>query len=157
MQRTDRSFLQDDRAIEGLPIRLVIAIVVGVAALAIMMSILGGISGFGDTEVTVEIEDGETVDMSADDNVTFSVVDEDGEDVEGATVLFEPGTARGDIHEVSMDDGNATVTIEDFTDAVNAELASDQSRGTYEIEILPPSDSDYVDEQSNPEIVVLAN
>ncbi|MFC7196258.1 hypothetical protein ACFQL4_19210 [Halosimplex aquaticum] len=41
MRRTT-TLSQDERAIEGLPIRLVIALVVGVASLAIMMQMIGG-------------------------------------------------------------------------------------------------------------------
>jgi len=59
--RSRVSFIRDDRAIEGLPIRLVIALVVGVAALALMLNMLGGIGDVGDTEVTVRIDDGELI------------------------------------------------------------------------------------------------
>ncbi|MCW8172112.1 hypothetical protein D8S78_03500 [Natrialba swarupiae] len=60
---TDRlqSLESDDRAIEGLPIRLVIALVVGIAALSVMMNMLGGVGEFGDTEVTIEWEDDHVV------------------------------------------------------------------------------------------------
>ena len=44
-------FRDDERAIEGLPVRLVIALVVGVASLSVMMSMLSGISGLAVTEI----------------------------------------------------------------------------------------------------------
>ncbi len=37
---TRQRFRSDDRAIEGLPIRLVIALVVGVASLSVMMNMI---------------------------------------------------------------------------------------------------------------------
>jgi len=40
-----RSFRTDRRAIEGLPVRLVIALVVGVASLSVMMGMIGDIDG----------------------------------------------------------------------------------------------------------------
>ncbi|MEF8777657.1 MAG: carboxypeptidase regulatory-like domain-containing protein, partial [Natronomonas sp.] len=43
---TQRGRLWDDtRGIEGLPVRLVIALVVGVASLSVMMNMISGISG----------------------------------------------------------------------------------------------------------------
>ncbi|MCW8173338.1 hypothetical protein D8S78_20990 [Natrialba swarupiae] len=52
------SFADDDRAIEGSPIGLVIALIIGVMSLRIMLRILGGVDTFeGTTEVDVEFED----------------------------------------------------------------------------------------------------
>lgn len=55
------SLLEDGRGIEGLPIRLVIALVVSVAALAIVMSMLDGVGSVGQTEVDVEITEGDVI------------------------------------------------------------------------------------------------
>jgi hypothetical protein len=159
MKPNRRSFTEDERAIEGLPIRLIIALVVGVAALGLMLQVLGTFGGFGDEEVTVQIGSNETVDLSdaqtkQGGNVSFTVVTEGGDPVEGATVLLEPGTAQGDIIEAEVD-GNGEATV-DLSQA-NPSLQSDQNRGTYVIDILPPSDGDYTDDQENPEIVLLDN
>lgn len=160
MRRNKGEFLDDDRAIEGLPIRLIIALVVGVAALGIMMQVLGTFGGFGDEEVTAQIEEGEVLDLSeiqsgTNDTVELTIITSDGEEVEDATVLLEPGTAQGDILQAEDEDGDGTVTFS--MEEANVDLASDQNRGTYEIEILPPSDGDFTDDQSNPEIVILDN
>jgi hypothetical protein len=158
----------DNRGIEGLPIRLVIALVVGVASLAIMTSILGGLPTFESTEVEVNYDNeivtneenagtGATTDVKAWVNTT------DGEDVEDATLLVEGGTAglENGPHEVdpgtamtfTTDQADASVSSNDF----EVNLRSDQDRGTIKISVITQSDSNYVDEQENAEIIVLKN
>lgn len=44
---------EDERSIEGLAVRLVIAMIVGVASLCVMMVRVSGISGLAVTEVDV--------------------------------------------------------------------------------------------------------
>ncbi|TYT62683.1 DUF7382 domain-containing protein [Natrialba swarupiae] len=148
---TDRlqSLESDDRAIEGLPIRLVIALVVGIAALSVMMNMLGGVGEFGDTEVTIEWEDDHVV-QTGDlaESLSFSVVDEEGNELEEFTVILTAGSAQLD-DPVHVSDTN-TITVPD-----DADLRRDQDTGTLEVEIVPPSNSNYVDERSNPEIVLI--
>lgn len=160
MDQKQRSFIEDERAIEGLPIRLIIALVVGVAALGLMLQVLGTFGGIGNEEVTVEIGDNQTLDLSeaqttSGGNVTLTVVTESGGDsVEGATVILEPGTAQGDIIETEVNqNGEATIDLS----RANPSLQSGQNRGTYVIDIIPPSDGDFTDDQENPEIVLLDN
>lgn len=153
MREHDR-FVDDDRAIEGLPIRLVIALVIGVASLGIMMNMLGGIDGLSTTEVTVEYDDAVVDD---DGSVTIDVVTEEGEPVEGSTVIVTSGTAQIDtISEETGDDDNS-VTI-DFGPGATADgdvsFATNQDLGTLEIEVIPPSDGDYEDGRENPEVRV---
>jgi len=152
-----RSFSSDDRAIEGLPIRLVIALVVGVAALALMLNMLGTIGEVGDTEVTVEIIDGQTInsdDTGSDAQVTVEVIDENGNDVEDATVIASAGSAQLDgVNDVET--GDSTPEHEATFDFDGDQgLRADQDMGTLEIDVVPPSDSNYIDEQPNPEIIV---
>lgn len=165
MGQSNRSLWQDERAIEGLPIRLIIALVVGVASLGLMLNVLGGFGGIGNTEVTVEFEEGQIIEgvNSPDPNtITISVIDEEGNSVPGATILLEPGTAQGDVvqFEDENEDGEITINVENeffADDAAGVELRSDQQRGTYTVSVIPPSDSDWVDDQENPEIVIIAN
>ncbi len=157
------TFGTDNRAIEGLPIRLVIALIVGVAALAIMMNMLGGIGDFGETEVHIEYQDDQNVLHLSDlrggsEQVEMEVYAEDGETVEDATVMVSGGSAQleqtlteptgPDSHEVDFTFGDTGVDSD-------VDLRSDQNRGTLEVEIIPPADSDYVDEQANTEIVII--
>lgn len=162
--QTDGSLLQDERAIEGLPIRLVIALVVGVAALAIMMSLLDGVGSVGQTEVDVEIATDSEVIYTADVNsgeveVTMDVVSEDGEPVEDGRVMVQAGSAQLDTPQTAELNGDNTVTFTfdntDGSDGNDVELRADQNQGTLEVEIFPPSDSDYTDSLRNSEIIVI--
>ncbi|MFA9428299.1 hypothetical protein [Natronorubrum sp. A-ect3] len=151
--RSRSSFARDDRAIEGLPIRLVIALVVGVAALALMLNMLGGIGDVGDTEVTVEIHDNDQIiDPTGTEQVTVSVIDENGNEVQDATVIATAGSAQleGVVEADTIGDSNEAVLNFSNTQGLRA----DQDIGTLEIDVIPPSDSNYIDEQPNPEIRV---
>ncbi|MFP8952958.1 hypothetical protein ACLI4Z_08305 [Natrialbaceae archaeon A-arb3/5] len=143
-----RPLATDDRAIEGLPIRLVIALVVGVAALSVMMNMLGGIGEVGETEVTIEWDGDHVIEESSlSSSLSYTVVDENGNEVEDATVIVSAGSAQLD-EPVHDDSGSITIPTE-------AGLRQDQDTGTLDVEIVPPSDSNYVDEQSNPEVVIV--
>ncbi|WP_339106412.1 hypothetical protein [Haloterrigena salinisoli] len=159
--RSRLSFGGDDRAIEGLPIRLVIALVVGVAALALMLNMLGGIGDVGDTEVSVEIED-ELVEADAggtDGEVKVSVIDENGNNVENARVIATAGSAQLDgVVEAETGDGAGLEDHEALLEFDGDQsLRADQDIGTLELEVIPPSDSNYIDEQPNPEIRVASD
>lgn len=160
----DGSLLQDERAIEGLPIRLVIALVVGVAALAIMMSLLDGVGSVGQTEVDVQITEGEvlyTEELNdGPQDVTLEVVSEDGEPVDDGRVMIEAGSAQLDTAQTEELDGDNEVTVtfsgpSSGDDGNTVDLRADQNSGTLEIEIMPPSDSDYTDSLRNSEITVI--
>lgn len=146
--RTYQGFLSDDRAIEGLPIRLVIAIVVGVASLSIMMSMLGSVGSLGATELDAQ-PDEEVID-AGQQSLEVTVVDESGEPVEGATVVVDGDSAQLDeiATETSGEDGTASVQIE-------PELRKNQDRGTLRIDIKPPSGTDFQDERQNTEVLVV--
>ena len=160
--RSRDSFLEDDRAIEGLPIRLVIALVVGVAALALMLNMLGGIGDVGDTEVTVQIEDDELIEKDVNgtaSEVKVSVIDENGNNVENAKVIATAGSAQLDgVVEAETGDRQG---LEDHQALLefngDQSLRADQDLGTLELEVIPPSDSNYIDEQPNPEIRVASD
>lgn len=142
---------QDDRAIEGLPVRLVIAFIVGVAVLSVMLNMVSGIGGLAVTELDAEpdpdvIEPGEQ-------EVTITVVDPEGAPVAGATVVLEGDTA-------TLADGVRTVTTGDageVTVTLTPSLAANQARGTVEIHIKPPAGSQYADEQANTDILVVGS
>ncbi|ELY48564.1 DUF7382 domain-containing protein [Natronolimnohabitans innermongolicus] len=162
------SFGRDDRAIEGLPIRLVIALTVGVAALALMLSMLGDIGDVGDTEVTIEIVDDELIEAGAtgaDGAVKVEVIDENGNNVPDATVVATADSAQLDgvvraetgtdpsIGGYSNLEDNEAVLVFDG----DQDLRADQDLGEIELEIIPPSDSNYIDEQPNPDIRVASS
>ncbi|SDK78034.1 DUF7382 domain-containing protein [Natronorubrum texcoconense] len=124
-----------------------------------------------DTEVTVEIaEDDQLIDADADGKaaeVVVSVIDEDGEIVPGATVIATDGSAlledvlRAETGAVPDDLEGAYDDLEDHQAVLNFDgrqsLRDDQDMGTIELDIVPPSDTNYIDEQPNPDIRVVRN
>jgi hypothetical protein len=156
MQRY-RGFTEDERGIEGLPIRLIIAVVVGVAALSIMMSMLGGIDDmFGQTEATVEL-DNAVVDEG--NNVELAAITEEGEAINDATIIVRSGTLNIDSpydEHTGENDNTVNINIGPGED-VDPDWRSNQDIGTLEIHVVPPSDGNFEDGQKNPEITVIRN
>jgi len=138
----------DERAIEGLPIRLVIALVVGVASLSVMMNTLGGIQTLGVTELDVQPEpevigEGET-------SVTVAIVGPEGDRVSNATVVAKSGTARLDSVRTASTDESGTATL-----TVSPSLGPNQNEGTVELSVKPPAGSQFADRRENTEILVV--
>lgn len=137
----------DERAIEGLPIRLVIALVVGVASLAVMMNVIAGLDVFGSTELDTQ-PDPEIIEPDQT-TVNVTVVDPDGEGVVNATVVASGDTATLPSIVTAETGANGTATLE-----LDPELGPNQERGTLTLDIRPP-EGDYVDEQENTNILVV--
>ena len=143
-----RRFAADDRAIEGLPIRLVIALVVGVATMSVMLNMLSGVQGLAVSEL--DVKPSPDVVQPGEQELSLTVVDDDGDGVEGATVIVKDGSAEIDsVATASSDaDGVATVTIE-------ADTRTNQETGTLVVDVKPPSGSQFVDRRANTEILVV--
>ncbi|WP_254273164.1 DUF7382 domain-containing protein [Haloarcula marina] len=143
------SLWSDERAIEGLPIRLVIALVVGVACLSVMMSTISGIETLQVTEVDVEPHP--EVTTPGDGEVTVTVVDPEGAPVADATVVAKSGTAT--LSQVATAEtgprGNATLSL-------SPSLGANQQDGTVVFEVKPPAGSSYQDGRSNTDLLVVA-
>jgi hypothetical protein len=138
----------DERAIEGLPIRLVIALVVGVASLSVMMQTLGGIQTLGVTELDVQPQP-EVIANDEEHTVTVAVVGPEGDRVSNATVIASGGTADVDTHTARTNaSGMATITM-------TPDLAENQDEGTIELSVKPPAGSQYADKRQNTEILVI--
>ncbi|AUX10216.1 hypothetical protein AArcSl_2597 [Halalkaliarchaeum desulfuricum] len=146
---TDRKFLSDRRAIEGLPVRLVIALVVGVASLSVMMGMLSGIDGLAVTELDAQPEP--EIVTPGEQSIEVTVIDPDGTPVADATVVIRGGTARHDGVAYATTDETGVATVE-----IDPELRANQPDGTLTIDIKPPAGSNYADERSNTEILVIA-
>jgi hypothetical protein len=147
-------FLRDERAVAGLPIRLVIAIVLGTASLTLLLNGLGGVSDASPSEIRVEVTNAQKMDVSGTDTLELRVSAADGNGIEGATVVVEPDTAVGDLVQRTTQP-NGEVSIPDFQSAANVSLRTDQRRGTFTIDVRPPGGGELKDEQDNPEIVIL--
>jgi len=141
---------RDDRAIEGLPIRLVIALVVGVACLSVMMNTISGLDTMTVSEL--DVEPSEEVIGEEKTDLTLTVVDPDGQPVADATVVLTGGTATlpGAVTATTGSDGNATVTID-------PELRSNQQEGTVTIDVKPPAGGGYSDRRRNTRLLVVAD
>ena len=144
-----RRFAADDRAIEGLPIRLVIALVVGVATMSVMLNMLSGAQGLVVSEL--DVRPSPDVVEPGDHELELTVVDDDGDPVEGATVIVKDGSAEVDgvATATSGGDGVATVTVD-------ARTRANQETGTLTVDLKPPSEGRFVDRRANTDILVVS-
>lgn len=142
-----RTFWHDNRAIEGLPIRLVIALVVGVASLAVMMNVISGLDTFGSTELSTQpepeiIQEGQT-------EIDVAVTGPNGQPISNATVIAKSGTAQLSSMTYGETDENGNVTLR-----IDPELRPNQNEGTIELDIRPP-EGDYTDDRDNTDVLVI--
>jgi len=133
-----------------------------------------GSSMFESTELTVQIAQadgstGATIRDATEESTTMEVyvVTAEGVAVKNTQVVITSGTAtiEDDPYVTSADGGeNGNMAKIDVTDAgspagvagdVVTDLREDQDVGTLEVEIRPPADSNYVDDQTNPDILVV--
>ncbi|MFB6074325.1 MAG: carboxypeptidase regulatory-like domain-containing protein [Haloarculaceae archaeon] len=141
-------FRRDERAIEGLPIRLVIALVVGVASLSVMMNTIGGLQTLSVTELDVQPQP-EVIGTGPTD-VQLAVVEPDGTPVSNATVVVTGGTATMDDVRTAETGPNGTASVR-----VDPGLGPNQDEGTVEVEIQPPASGGYSDRRGNTEVLVV--
>ena len=141
-------FRRDERAIEGLPVRLGVALVVGVASLSVMLNMLTGVEGLAVTELDVRPEP--DVVAPGEQAIDLAVVDADGDPVPGATVVVKSGGASidGVVTAETDDRGVASVTV-------TPSLLAHQQDGTLVVSVKPPAGSQYVDRRANTEILVV--
>jgi hypothetical protein len=139
---------EDDRGIEGLPVRLVIALVVGVASLGVMLNMVSGLSGLGVTEL--DVAPAPEVTAPGETNVTVRVVEPDGRPVRNATVVARSGSARLGGPRVAKTDRNGTASLR-----LDPKLGANQAEGTVEFDVKPPAGSPYVDRRGNTMLLVV--
>ncbi|GAA0651722.1 DUF7382 domain-containing protein [Salarchaeum japonicum] len=139
---------RDERAIEGLPVRLLIAFVVGVATLGVLLQTVSGVGTLATTELDVK----PTPDVVApgEQTLALSVVDASGNGVAGATVLVKSGTARLDGTVVARTNESGVATV-----AVAPALGANQADGTLTVSVKPPAGGEYVDRRGNTRILVV--
>jgi hypothetical protein len=142
-------FGADTRGIEGLPVRLVIALVVGVASLSVMMNMISGISGLAVTELDVHPEP--EVITPGEHTIDVTVVDPEGNTVSDATVIARGGSARLDGVVTAKTDADGVAEME-----LAPELRANQRDGTIEFEIKPPAGGEYADKRGNTALLAVA-
>lgn len=145
---TSGSFHADERAIEGLPVRLVIALVVGVASLSVLMGMLSGISGLAVTEL--DVQPAPEVTTPGNQTVVVHVVDPEGGGVSNATVVARPGSARLDGVRTARTNASGVAVL-----SLSPALGPNQVEGTVEFGIKPPGGSQYVDRRENTALLVI--
>lgn len=141
-------FAADERGIEGLPVRLVIALVVGVAGLSVMLNMLSGLSGLAVTEL--DTQPTPEVTSPGEQEVTVRVVGPDGNGISNATVLAEGGSARLDGVTVARTNGSGMATLR-----LDPRLGPNQPDGTVTFDVKPPSGSRFVDRRKNTAVLVV--
>lgn len=141
-------FRGDERGIEGLPVRLVVALVVGVASLSLMMSMISGISGLAVTELDVRPEP--EVVSPGDRTVSVEVVGPEGGGVAGATVIARSGSARLQGVRTATTDGDGRAEFE-----LSPTLGPNRVDGTVEFDVKPPAGSEYADRRENTVLLVV--
>jgi hypothetical protein len=144
-----REFARDDRAIEGLPVRLVVAFVVGVATLSVLLNMVSGVNTLSVSELDAS-PDPDVV-TPGDQSIDVTAVDADGNPVEGATVVVKSGTADIDGVATATTNENGVATVD-----ADPELGPNQDEGILEISVKPPANSEYVDRRENSHVLVVA-
>ncbi len=141
-------FWRDERAIEGLPVRLVIALVVGVASLGVMLSLIDGVGTVGATELDVQADP--AVMEPGEETVTLRVIDPDGQPVAGATVVVTGDSADLDGVTTATTDANGTTVV-----SLDPTLPPNRVDGELRVEIKPPAGTQYVDRRANTRLLIV--
>lgn len=171
---------EDERfeALRSKPFLVVVAVLVGILAVGAGVTASGGGTlPFMSTELEVELQPHtiQTADLQQNGTtVIVSVVDEHGEPVDGGAVTISAADARlSDRQTVSVGGGTAAwlaaggepSQLADneaafwFTssgDGPTVRLDADTNKGSLSVDLEPPADGNYADEQSNTEILVIA-
>ncbi len=143
-------FRSDNRAIEGLPIRLVIALVVGVASLSVMMNMLSGLNGLAVSELDAKPEP--EVIEPGQQTVEIAVIDSDATPVSDATVVVKSDSARLERVETATTGEQGRVSL-----SIDPSLGANQDDGTLKIDIKPPAGSEFADKRENTRILVVGD
>jgi len=139
---------RDERGIEGLPIRLVVTLVVGVAGLSVMLNMLSGLSGLGVTEL--DTHPAPEVTGPGEQTVKVRVVGSDGRAVSNATVLARGDTARLDGVAVARTNASGVATLD-----LAPSLPPNRGDGTLRLEVKPPAGGRYADRRENTAVLVV--
>ncbi|MBP2252844.1 hypothetical protein J2754_003204 [Halarchaeum solikamskense] len=138
-----------DRGVAGLPIRLVVAFVVGTAVLGVMLNMVSGVGALTATELDAQ----PTPDVVRPGNgtVTVAAVDADGHTVPGVTVVLSGDTAglAGGKPIVARTNATGVATLR-----VTPTLPPTADQGTLALTVKPPSDK-YADRRDNTDVLVV--
>ncbi|MEF8936312.1 MAG: hypothetical protein V5A32_00040 [Halovenus sp.] len=155
------SIRSDSRAVEGMPIRLVVAVTVGAAAMSLLVPMLDTVEETQQTAVTVEPEHHQVVldSETTMQDVTVAVVSAEGEPIPESTVIVSerslPLVDGPQTFETGPDSHEVTLSIGDAPEAdVPVSFRRTQQRGTIELGVRPPSNGEFTVRSDHPEITV---
>ncbi|MFC7069732.1 DUF7382 domain-containing protein [Halobaculum lipolyticum] len=135
---------------EGLPVRLVVALVVGVASLSVMLNMVSGVQGLAVTELDVRPQP--EVTTPGEQELSLTVVGPDGDPVAGATVVVSGASAHLNGVATARSDADGTATV-----SVAPSLGPNRERGTLSVSIKPPAGGQYADRRGNTRVLVVAD
>lgn len=149
----------DERAVEGMPIRLLVAVTVGIAAFSLLVPMAESVKQAERTELTVESEPRQlTVESGGTSTVRIDIVTTEGAPVEGARLVVSGrslGVTDGPLTFETDEDGSVVFAVGPSSTAdVAVSFRPTQRRGTIRLQVVPPPTSEYVDELPNPELTV---
>jgi len=139
-----------------MPIRLLVAITIGVATVSLLVPLPTDVAEAERTEVTVEPD---PVQIQPGTNVTLAVVTVDGKPVKDATVVVRGRSLPVEDGPRSFQTGpdSHTVTLQvtrDRSGDVPIDFRQTQRRGTISLEVVVPTGG-HADERANPEVTVI--
>lgn len=154
-----RRFSADERAVEGMPVRLLVAVTVGIAAFALLVPMAESVEQVERTELTVEPEPRPlTVERDEPTSVRVDIITTDGEPVEGATLVVSGRSLAIEDGPLTFEaDGGGSVTFDvglDSTADVPVTFRATQNRGTLRLRVVGPPSDEHVDNLSNPDLTV---
>lgn len=139
----------NDRGIAGLPIRLVVAFVVGTAVLGVMLNMISGVGAL----TTTELDARPTPDVVHTENTTITVaaVDAGGHAIPDVTVVLSADTAglAGGEPIVARTNATGVATIR-----ATPTLPPTAGQGTLTLTVKPPSGK-YADRRANTDVLVV--
>lgn len=152
MSRERKTLLKDDSAVEGLPVHLIVVLVVGVVALAAMVSAINGFKPqktLSASVSSVNSKDGNLIRISSSGagsvektwNCTVKVTDDGGEPVAGASVIIHGLSGAGS----AVTDKSGVARINN-TNAIK--LNANQNSGYMTMEVSAPGFYNYKNENA---------
>ena len=142
-------------------IRLLVAVTVGIATLSLLVPLPENVADSDTEEVTVEPSESQVTLDAGETNMTVTAMTTAGKPVENATIVV-----RG--HSLLVADDPQTFETGRDSHRVTLHLTTDgsgnldvgfretQHRGTISFDVVPPDETGYVDDRSNPAVTVLA-
>jgi len=140
-----------------MPIRLLVAIAVGAAALSLLMPLPKDVAAADTTEVTVRPAPAH---LQPGGNVTLAVLTAEGDPVEDVTLVVRGRSLAVKNGPLRLETGPDSHTVSfrvglDRSNGLVPGFRPTQNRGTLSVDVLAPGEG-YVDQRPNPQITVVA-